>query len=66
MEIPAEIIDFSLNIKENISSKQAGGKKWRLSLGTVKYFIQNILKTFSTSKANICFLMQTFASVPKH
>lgn len=27
MEIPAEIIDFSLNIKENISSKQAGEEK---------------------------------------
>lgn len=27
MEIPAEIIDFALNIKENISSKQAGEKK---------------------------------------
>lgn len=36
MKIPTEIINFSLNIKENISSKQAG-KKWRLFLSEIFY-----------------------------
>lgn len=63
MKIPNEIIDFSLNIKENISAKQV--EKSRDFLYGVIFYSKHIEINFHF-KSQYFFLMQIFASVPKH